>query len=752
MIESPVATDSITNKQATGKASIYHTCRSVLNALTFVEGFDIYFESEDLQPQEQQDSNCTKSDPLTKLWTICRQGSSLCYLYNALKPDQPILTEKNTSKNNSATNKSKALVYHFIIACRDQLHFAEETLFTLSDLYQNDTNGFVKVVNTVKRILDLLEDKEIISVPSIAESTLTIDTPKDMRDNVVFEMISTERKYVQDLEALQEYMREAQAHEVLSPDTMHYLFGNLNALVDFQRRFLIQLEDQASSSAKDQRFGSLFIQFEDAFSVYEPFCANFLKAQDLVIQESHKLQKLAHIMSPTYELPSMLIKPIQRVCKYPLLIQQLVKTTPEDWPYAGENKQGLEAIQRVTKNVNETKRLQENVQVVQDIKKRIVDDTGPIAVDSFGNLLLHDKFTLQRQDTDHNREMVVFLFEKIILVCKEIKDVNKSSISLMKRRKEGSLVVRGKIIMAKIEQAKGSSSQNGHYTLHISWVDTDTKTILLKCRNDEQLKQWLGFIINLKKSITATTPKIDLISAPQTPRMELNHPLLHYDEDEEDYYDDHLLTPRFNNPTDDYHSIVENGEDNFMRNRSYSYQYSNQSRGYEVSSRKASLPSQSATARHFMNGVPGMTLPPLPNHLQTIFPPYQTQMYPQYIVICLQKLHLIHFLLRLLEVILLHLPQHFVLPQLIPMVFLLLELFGKGDNNNRTWTKSLRHKHLKCKKRRNNNMLELDHKVVQIFNVLYYLTIIPLHQNYPLPHTNMITLKEKVTGIDMRAM
>lgn len=267
---------------------------------------------------------------------------------------------------------------------------------------------------------------------------------------------------VTDYNFMQEYMREAQAHEVLSPDTMHYLFGNLNALVDFQRRFLIQLEDQASSPAKDQRFGSLFIQFEDAFSVYEPFCANFLKAQDLVIQESHKLQKLAHIMSPTYELPSMLIKPIQRVCKYPLLIQQLVKSTPEDWPYAAENKQGLEAIQRVTKNVNETKRLQENLQVVQDIKKRIVDDTGPIAVDSFGNLLLHDKFTLQRQDTDHSREMVVFLFEKIILVCKEInKDAGKSSISLVRRRKEGSLVVRGKIIMAKIEQAKGSSSQNG---------------------------------------------------------------------------------------------------------------------------------------------------------------------------------------------------------------------------------------------------------------------------------------------------
>lgn len=32
---------------------------------------------------------------------------------------------------------------------------------------------------------------------------LTTDSPKDMRDNVVFELLSTERKYVQDLEALQ---------------------------------------------------------------------------------------------------------------------------------------------------------------------------------------------------------------------------------------------------------------------------------------------------------------------------------------------------------------------------------------------------------------------------------------------------------------------------------------------------------------------------------------------------------------------
>ncbi|MBM6387621.1 MAG: hypothetical protein JSY10_27180 [Paenibacillus sp.] len=214
-----IANDSITNKQATGKSSIYHTCRSVLNALSCVEGFEIYFNS------QQQDNSLTlphANDPLTELWHICLQGSSLCYLYNTLKPEQPIMT---ANKNNSAANKSKACVYHFIIACRDQLHFAEDTLFTVTELFQNDTNGFVKVmyiyiyllfafcsyfifyfmqvVNTVRRILDMLEENGTISVQSMKESALTTDSPKDMRDNVVFELLSTERKYVQDLEGLQ---------------------------------------------------------------------------------------------------------------------------------------------------------------------------------------------------------------------------------------------------------------------------------------------------------------------------------------------------------------------------------------------------------------------------------------------------------------------------------------------------------------------------------------------------------------------
>jgi cell division control protein 24 len=265
---------------------------------------------------------------------------------------------------------------------------------------------------------------------------------------------------------MQHYMREVQAQDVLSQDTMHYLFGNLNALVDFQRRFLIQLEGQAANDQKEQRFGNLFLQCEEAFSVYEPFCANFQIAQDLVIHVAPKLQKLAHIMSPTYELPSMLIKPIQRVCKYPLLIQQLVKATPENWPYFYEDKSGMDAIQRVTKKVNETKRLQENLLLVEDFKKRIqMEENWKGSIENFGPLLLHDRFILLRHDNTE-RDVVVYLFQKACFVCKEIKDNGKkqNAISIKKKRKDGTLILREQIIISRIEHVKGTG-QNGNNDL-----------------------------------------------------------------------------------------------------------------------------------------------------------------------------------------------------------------------------------------------------------------------------------------------
>lgn len=153
MIDMPMPSISITNKPSCG-TSLYHTCRSVLDRLSLVEGMTYYLDFENptsTLPSESTsipNSNNSSNDPLTKLWELCRRGTPLATLFNALNPVEPLIFDFN--KPQQQTNECKKTVYHFIVACRNQLLFKEEQVFTLSDVYKDNTNGFVKVPTSKK--------------------------------------------------------------------------------------------------------------------------------------------------------------------------------------------------------------------------------------------------------------------------------------------------------------------------------------------------------------------------------------------------------------------------------------------------------------------------------------------------------------------------------------------------------------------------------------------------------------------------
>lgn len=524
----PIAANTIGNKPAIAGSSLYQACLSLRDRLWSVPNFGETF----LDINQDDPLSSTKipsSDPVTQLWQCFRLGAPLCWLYNQLHPDTPLPLSQDANRNNA--NECKKQVAKFIMALQHNLRWDPDAIFTVSQLYLNDTNGFVKVVRTISKLLDVFEARGLLIEAPQSAATDELEKPSDDRAWIVRELLNTERKYVQDLEVLQSYARALAQHDIIPSDTIHNLFGNLNTLVDVQRRFLICIEENVRRPVDDQHFGHVFRTMENDFAVYEPFCANYAQALDIINAEAPNLVQLKGLsvaedcyLEPSYELPTFLIKPVQRICKYPLLLEQLLKKTPEEAPYLPELVDGLQCIRRITDKVNETSRLQENIQIVRDLQARVEDWKGH-TIATFGNLLLSDVFMVSKSDTE--REYHVYLFEKILLCCKEVlpntSKKNSKSNSLLKqkhsvtptppgKKPRTTLQLKGRIFINNVTNAipnnkVGSvlgSAAGGQYALHVWWRgDVDQESFSLRCKNEEQLKQWQTAINKLIEDVNA---------------------------------------------------------------------------------------------------------------------------------------------------------------------------------------------------------------------------------------------------------
>ncbi|XP_070499240.1 protein still life, isoform SIF type 1 isoform X7 [Chironomus tepperi] len=203
---------------------------------------------------------------------------------------------------------------------------------------------------------------------------------------VILELVDTERAYVKHLNNLLEYYLEPLKRETfLSNAEITALFGNIQEIVTFQRQFLQNLEEaleiepdfhkfEHSSHFRNVLFaiGSAFLYYVNHFKLYSSFCASHSKAQKVLHpnEGNQALQEFLLSKNPKQEhsstLESYLIKPIQRILKYPLLLQQLKNLTD---PYAEEHQHLIEALkgmEKVAEHINEMQRIHEEYGAIFD--------------------------------------------------------------------------------------------------------------------------------------------------------------------------------------------------------------------------------------------------------------------------------------------------------------------------------------------------------------------------------------------------
>lgn len=186
-------------------------------------------------------------------------------------------------------------------------------------------------MRVVNRVLDILVEQGIIDTDidpndaPLAEGTIT--AKRTQREHIIDELVKTERTYVQHLELLQDFKKLVEERGIVTGDAIHSIFLNLNALLDFQRRFLIRVEQTNAQAESEQNWGRLFVLYKEAFKVYEPYIANQKKCEETAMAEFEKLketggpQELRQMVESPTHLTSFLLKPFQRLAKYPLLLK-----------------------------------------------------------------------------------------------------------------------------------------------------------------------------------------------------------------------------------------------------------------------------------------------------------------------------------------------------------------------------------------------------------------------------------------------
>lgn len=268
----------------------------------------------------------------------------------------------------------------------------------------------------------------------------------DKLRKVICELVETERTYVKDLNCLiGRYLTPLQKETFLTQDELDVLFGNLPEMVEFQVEFLKTLEDGTrlvpdleKLERVDQfkkilfSLGGSFLYYADRFKIYSAFCASHTKVPKVLVKAKTDPDFKAFLdeRNPKQQhsstLESYLIKPIQRVLKYPLLLKELYSLTDPDSEEHYHLDVAMKAMNKVASHINEMQKIHEEFGAVFDqLITEQIGEKKEVADLSMGDLLLHTTVTWLNPPASLGKwkkepQMATFVFKTaVVFVCKD---------------------------------------------------------------------------------------------------------------------------------------------------------------------------------------------------------------------------------------------------------------------------------------------------------------------------------------------
>ncbi|XP_025033504.1 spermatogenesis-associated protein 13 isoform X2 [Python bivittatus] len=249
-----------------------------------------------------------------------------------------------------------------------------------------------------------------------------------MRTNVIQEIMNTERIYIKHLKDICEgYIRQCRKHTgMFTVAQLSTIFGNIEDIYKFQRKFLKDLEKQYNKEEPHlSEIGSCFLQHQEGFAIYSEYCNNHPGAC-LELSNLMKHSKYRHFFEACRLLQQMidiaidgfLLTPVQKICKYPLQLAELLKYTTQDHSDYNDIKAAYEAMKNVACLINERKRRLESIDKIARWQVSIVNWEGQDILGKSSELIHSGELTkISKQGKSQQRTF--FLFDHQLVFCKK---------------------------------------------------------------------------------------------------------------------------------------------------------------------------------------------------------------------------------------------------------------------------------------------------------------------------------------------
>ncbi|VCX36611.1 unnamed protein product, partial [Gulo gulo] len=242
-------------------------------------------------------------------------------------------------------------------------------------------------------------------------------------DRVVQEILETERTYVQDLKSIVEDYLDCirdQTKLPLGTEERLALFGNIQDIYHFNSELLQDLENCENDPVA---IAECFVSKSEEFHIYTQYCTNYPRSV-AVLTECMRNKMVAKFFRERQEtlkhslpLGSYLLKPVQRILKYHLLLHEIENHLDKDTEGYDVVLDAIDTMQRVAWHINDMKRKHEHAVRLQEIQSLLTNWKGP-DLTSYGELVLEGTFRIQRA----KNERTLFLFDKLLLITKKRDD------------------------------------------------------------------------------------------------------------------------------------------------------------------------------------------------------------------------------------------------------------------------------------------------------------------------------------------